>query len=468
MNTGNKKFSELGYKIIDLIQRDLQQSAVPESKTLNWSPPAEELEFWTRDFNAGEAIAAEDLFQQLLDHSIHLNNPGYMGHQVPPTAALTILTSALVAYLNNGMAVYEMGMAGNAMEQVVIRYFAECWGMPPTTTGIITSGGSLGNLTCLLAARTRYLARHPEAAYQQLAVMVSAEAHYSIERAFMVMGLPLEQIIRVETDAAYRLQLSDLPGKLQQARDNNLLVFALIGCACSTSTGSFDDLQALADFARAHDIWFHVDAAHGGATVFSEKYGHLLQGIGQADSVIMDFHKMMQVPSLSTLVLFQTPAHHRGTFQQHASYLWQDQDHELWYQSGKQTFECTKSMSVFHVYALLRLYGAEFFRQHIDRLYDTAAAFSDLLTAAADFELRCPPQSNIVCFRFIQPGSPPDSLNQFIVRELVRQGYFYVVSVQINGGFYIRTSIMNPRTSLDDFQGLIRSIRDIAGKFTNP
>lgn len=383
-----------------------------------------------------------------------------MGHQVSPPYPVSILTSALMAYLNNGMAVYEMGMAGNAMEKIVIRDLAKRFGLPDGATGFVTSGGTLGNLTALMAARAKYLQNNPTADYKKLAILVSEEAHYSVERTFVVMGIPCENIVKVSVDEQFNIRADQLEELYQTAKADGKEVFCVIGCACSTATGSFDDLVAIGTFAERHHLWFHVDAAHGGPVIFSPRYAHLINGIDKADSLIMDFHKMMMVPSLSTAVIFRSQDLAGLTFTQEARYLWQDQQSEEWYNSGKRTFECTKPMTIIHVYALLRLYGDRLFREQIEQLYDLAKSFAELLDKQEGFELLCKPQSNIVCFRCVREGTDPDELNRSILKKIMLDGRFYIVGTTTNKAFYLRTSLMNTRTDLADLKFLLQLITD--------
>ena len=236
-------------------------------------------------------------------------------------------------------------------------------------------------------------------------------------------------------------------------------VFCIIGSACSTSTGSYDNLEDIAAFAEQHKIWFHVDGAHGAAVVYSQRFKKLVAGIEKADSVIVDFHKMMLCPALSTAVIFKRQADSYKTFLQHAQYLFAEQHAGEWYHSGKRTIECTKHMNVLAIYAIMRMYGEDIFRQNVETLFGLAVEFATLIKAGNRFELAYEPQSNIVCFRYLA-GENTDSINQQISKHLLNDGRFYIVSTAINGKFYLRVSIMNPLTTVADFTELIRVISE--------
>ena len=154
--------------------------------------------------------------------------------------------------LSNGTGVYEMGMASNAIERVVVEVLAEKIGYDQEAAGFLTSGGSLANLTALLAARKAKASNEvwEEGHGAKLAVMVSAEAHYCIDRAARILGMGSEGIIKVPVDEHFKIRIDLLEEYYSQAQEQGFEVIALIGCASTTATGSYDDLEGLADFAE--------------------------------------------------------------------------------------------------------------------------------------------------------------------------------------------------------------------------
>lgn len=431
-----------------------------QAKTINWLPPAKQLRFWQQDFAAGEPESFAALADKLASHSIDFHNPGYMGHQVAVTLPVTFLTSALAAYLNNCTTVYELGMAGNAMEKVVISHLAEKFGYTDGATGFVASGGSLGNLTALVTARTSSGIGVQD--YHRLAIMVSAEAHYSIERAARIMGLPEENIIKIPVDGKFSARTELLEELYQQAVSAGKIVFCIVGCACTTSVGAFDDLEAIAAFAEKRQIWFHVDGAHGGAAIFSEKHRHLLRGIERSDSLIVDFHKMMLTPPLSTAVIYNAGHKKINEFSPHAAYLWRDQLSEEWWNSAKHTLECTKPITIIHTYAIMKLYGDKIYQENVDTLFGLGESFAALLREQEDMELLLEPRSNIVCFRYLPPAGDIEELNRRLAARLLQDGSYYAVSTVAGGQFCLRVTFMNPFTTMEDMRGLLAKIRSLA------
>jgi L-2,4-diaminobutyrate decarboxylase len=353
-----------------------------------------------------------------------------------------------------------MGMVINPLEKIVTNWFSKHLGFNEDAYGFITSGGTLANLTALLTARANHV---PEDIWKtgtktRLAIMVSEQAHYCVDRAARIMGLGDVGIIKVPTNEHLQMKTELLEKLLIEAKLTGLHVFAVIGSACTTSTGSYDNLEAIADFCKKNSIWMHVDGAHGGVVALSERYKHLIKGIERADSVIVDFHKVLLVPSLTTGVFYRNPKDSYKTFAQKASYLFATQD-EDWFNSGKRTFECTKPGLVLRIYTILRMYGETMFRDTVEYLYDSGAAFAKMIETHPKFELAITPQTNIVCFRYLPDNqSNINEINERIRTRILKDGRFYIVSTIVNGNFYLRVSIMNPLTTATELQELLDMI----------
>ncbi len=456
-------FKKAGEQLIaDLSTHILNTTQEKNKKTIEWNMPEKELEFWRDFLKDGNK---QDFFREVLKRSIHTHNPKYVGHQVAASAPITILSGMVSALLNNGMAVYEMGMSSTAIERTVIEKLTEKLEWDTSATGVLTSGGSLANLTALLTARNVNGGGDiwNEGHQTALGIMVSEEAHYCVERAAKIMGLGEKGIIKVPVDTTYSLDVSKLDSCHQSATANGIKVFAIIGSAPSTATGAYDNLEALATFAKKKKLWFHVDGAHGGAAIYSKKYGHLLKGIAQADSVVIDGHKMMLMPTITTALLFRNGKHSKATFSQKADYLLDDTEHQDWYNSGKRTFECTKTMMCLHWYVLLKYYGEGVFDHYVTRQYDLTKDFEQLLLQDPSFELAVSPQSNIVCFRYVNRHLNKERLNEInakIREDLLKEGDFYLVQTKLGGIHYLRTSLMNPFTTITHLELLLSRIKE--------
>ncbi len=462
-------FRRQAHALVDLLADYLAQAESGTQPTLNYLEPAEQLAYWEADFEQPTNADPVSLWKEILKRSIHLHNPKFMGHQVSAPLPLAALTGVMTGLLNNGQAVYEMGMTGNALERIVTNWLASKLGYTNEAGGLLTSGGTLANLTALLTARA-VAAGSPEfpldvwenGSTNRLAIMVSEEAHYCVDRAARIMGLGSDGIIKIPTNDRFQLRTELLESYLNQATERGLTVFAVVGSACSTSTGSYDDLTAIADFCKKHRLWFHADGAHGGAAALSDTYRPLVKGIERADSVVVDFHKMMMIPALVTAVVYRRDADAFRTFQQKAQYLWADASAKDWFNSGKRAFECTKLMMSAKVYTVMRTYSEQIFTQHVDLLYGLARQFATYIQQQPDFQLAVTPESNIVCFRYVSSETDVDQINTHntaIRQQMLTDGQFYIVQTTLRGQVWLRVSIMNSLTTMDHLKEMTLAVK---------
>lgn len=460
-------FRRQGHALIDQLADYLEAVRRPDfpKGAINYQDPEDSLKEWTADLGTAPNAAVIELFTRAMDQSVRLLHPQYVGHQISPPVPVATLAGLLGDFLNNGMGVYEMGMAGSTTERLVAQTVARQLGFPEDADGFITSGGTLANLTALLCARGRKAGRNIWAAGSegQLALMVSEEAHYCVDRAVRIMGWGDEGVIKIPVDEQFRMRTDLLEDYYQKAVAAGKEVIAVVGSACTTATGSFDDLEAIGTFCRQHDLWFHVDGAHGAALAFSKKYAPVIKGIDKADTVAMDFHKMLLTPSVTTALVFRNGTDSYRTFSQQAQYLFNREEPE-WFNMAKRTFECTKLMIGFKAYSIIRTYGTKLFDEYVTLVCDLGRTLAELVKARPDFKLALEPACNIICFRYQPPGISEEDLNQVnenIRRQMLESGDFYLVQTRLKGDLYLRCTLTNPFTQKTDLERLLDMIEAI-------
>ncbi|MCB0654388.1 MAG: pyridoxal-dependent decarboxylase [Saprospiraceae bacterium] len=462
-------FREQAHQLVDMLADYFEQVRKEGNMpVLDWQSPEAALAKWQQKIGEQEENPTA-LFEEILKDSIHIHSPQFMGHQLSPVAPLAVTANLLTDFLNNGTGIYEMGSPGSMIEFAVIRKVAQAMGLPEESEGFITSGGTLANLTALLAARS-FMAKNnvwQEGSTQGLAIMVTEQAHYSVDRAVRIMGWGEAGIIKIPADDQFRMRTDLLEDYFKQATDEGKQVIAVVGSACTTATGSFDDLSAIAGFCEKHHLWFHVDGAHGGALCFSEKYKHKLKGVEKAHSVIMDFHKMLLTPVVTTAVVFRDKKLSYQTFSQKASYLFNKTAEEEWFNLGLRTFECTKPSFAIQVYSLFHTYGQELFNEFVTQVCDAGAFFGQLIAKREFFELAVQPECNIVCFRLVKKGwsaEALDELNRSIRKRLVESGKFYIVQTQLNGRQWLRSTLGSPFTDARHLEALLDEIERLGAE----
>ena len=456
-----ERFRADGHRLIDELAEQMARWQRRDGVVLPWREPAEARAQWG-ELEPGEGELVHDLIRAARA-STALENPRCMGHQVPPPLPSSVLAETVSALLNNGMAVAEMGPASVPIELCVISWMCRTLGLPVGSGGVLTSGGSLGNLTALLAMRQCKAGfdvwKQGAHTGPPLAVIVPADAHYSIARTLRIMGWGDGGAVPAKLDARHRLTPSAVEAALRGA--GNRKVIGIVAAAGSTATGAFDPLHELADVAEAHGLWLHVDAAHGGGAAVSKTQRSKLRGIERADSVVWDAHKLLMMPALITAVLYKQEARAYDAFAQQASYLFADgAPSHAWWDLGQRTVECTKRAMSFELWAALRVHGEALFGDIVDRQAQLAQLLAAKVAAAPDFELALEPESNIVCYRHVV-ADDVDGHNRALRRRVVEDGRFYIVGTQLPGGYYLRSTLMNPLIEERDLDELLDYLREL-------
>ncbi|HKH18383.1 MAG TPA: pyridoxal-dependent decarboxylase [Solirubrobacteraceae bacterium] len=396
--------------------------------------------------------------ERYLADSTRLQHPGELAHQVGVPDVGSALADIVHGVANQPMSIYEMGAAAAAVELTVLEWMVEKVGWDPASGGgVLTHGGSLANLTALLAARAKAA---PDAwgagVPGDLAILAPPSAHYSIARAVGILGLGVHAIVPLEVDALERVRVDRLPDGLDRARAAGRRPMALVAGACATGTGLHDDLRGIGVFCREHGIWLHVDAAHGASALLSERLRGLLDGIELADSVVWDAHKMLRTSALCAAVLVRRRDDLPAAFEQSASYLDFDNPHGV--DAIDRQVECTKSELALKLFLNLAFCGERGLADYVEEQYAKTLALWARLAERPGFHAPYRPESNILCFRFGPAGA-----RQAAIREaLLAAGEFHLSSAEIAGERHLRVAVMSPATDERTFDELLDAIEAVA------
>lgn len=410
------------------------------------------------------------LVRLMLDHAHNLHDPRYIGHQVPPPVPFAGLFETVGSVINNPMAVYEMGPWAVAAEAALVDKLAGeiGWKVPPAG-GLLTHGASLANLTAMLAARN---VLYPNAWTSGLprsgpapVFICSRDAHYCIVRSAGILGMGTDQVIKAPLDAQRSMDVNWLDETLADLSRRGVPVIAVAASACSTPIGAFDPIASVAEICQRHNVWLHIDAAHGGAVLFSEQHKHLLAGCDQADSITWDAHKMLFMPALCAFLFYKKREHGYLAFQQQAPYLFDAAADRIDFDVGLRTVECTKRSQSFCLWGTWSLFGRQIFTDLVDVTFATAREFHAMLHAADDFEPLHDPQCNIVVFRYLPdeiraaPLAVQNDFQQRLRKVLIESGEYYIVPNMLDGMAALRCTVMNPLTTTDHLAGLLDALR---------
>ena len=474
------QFATLGHTLIDLLARHLETNLTGTAKVIHWQDPA------TQDLNWQAPLphsASHDLnallpkLEEILKNNLAIHHPHNMGHQVSTPLPLAALCDLVAALTNQAMAVYEAGPSATMLERQVIRWLCtliddQTWAK---AGGVLTSGGAQANLTALLVARQVTLSRHASKHNiwksgikdtLKLRILASEHAHYSVSRAAGIMGLGTDSVMKVATNQKGQLELSALTHAHQTCLENGEIVMAVVANAGCTPTGSIDPLLLIGEYCHSNAIWFHVDGAHGASTLLSGAHRDRLKGISLADSVVWDGHKLMYMPAAISAVLFKDEQHSFAAFNQDASYLFQGESRQdETFNTSYRTLECTKRMMALKLWAAFSVYGIDGMGQLVDEAYAKAQLFAEKIKAQPDFELLMAPETNIVCFRYLETALAEAALNQQqskIREQIVQSGAFHLTQVDLHGITWLRTTLMNPFTTAEDLDQLLMTVAKVS------
>ncbi len=432
----------------------------------------------------GEGIAPWDKekFAAIIDlyikTGIQVHSPGYMGRQFSGVIPLAGVVDWVGSMLGQPSAFYEAGQLPNVAERIMADELNQFIGWERGSFAMVTtSGGSLANLTALLAARNDKYPDVWSAGFAAVggqprpAIAMGEDAHYSVVRAAGILGIGEEQIVRLPVNRQRQICIRQARPALENAAKRGLKVFCLVASAGSTAVGAFDPLAELAEIAGENHIWLHVDGAHGASLLVSDKLRHKVQGIDKADSFAWDAHKMLFVPAPCTLLFYKDKAKSHAAFRQDASYVFErEPDIYTEFDSAEQTLECTKRPLIMAVWVLWALYGKGLFASKIEYLCELAGQAFQILQDEADFEPLHPPEANILCFRYLPPNLRGPAFPDFqaAIRNRIREeGKFFISKVDIDGSAALRVVFMNHQTTTGHFRLLLDEIRHIGQQLLN-
>jgi aromatic-L-amino-acid/L-tryptophan decarboxylase len=279
------------------------------------------------DFRTPIALdeACADVEWMLRNWNVQVTHPRYLGLFNPSVTPPSIVADTLVAMYNPQLASWRTSPAANEIERHTLAWLMRKFGLPENSSVSFTTGGSEGNLSAAIVALTRAFPEYGEQGLRHLAstpaLYVTGGTHLSFNKIAHMAGLGRRAVRTVATDRDGKMDLEDLRRQVAQDRKNGLAPFMVVGTGGSTAAGVIDPLADLADFCRSEDLWFHVDAAWGGAAILSPGLREYLAGIEAADSITCDAHKWFSVPMGAGMFFCRHPDSVAATFHAENSFM---------------------------------------------------------------------------------------------------------------------------------------------------
>jgi aromatic-L-amino-acid decarboxylase len=417
-------------------------------------------------------VILKDFERVILPNVVHWGHPAFLGYFGSTTTAPGILGEALAASLNVSAMTWRTSPAATELESTVLEWLRCLLNLPAHYFGVVYDTASVATLHALAAAREnlnlniRALGLTGRDDIPRLRIYTSEQAHSSITKAAITLGIGEDNVIRIPCDAVFRMNPARLEEAVVRDRSSGCMPLAVVATVGTTSSAAVDPITEIGAFCRAEKIWLHVDAAYGGAMALLPEGRHLLAGIDAADSVVVNPHKWLFVPLDFSTLYTRHPQMLRRVFSLVPEYLRGDADQaEINYmdygiQLGRR-FRALKAWLVFCAFGKSGLIAR--IREHI-RL---ARLFSQWIEEDPNFELLAPVEMGVVCFRAVSPEGDEDDfrelkldeLNKSIVEAVNDTSRAYLTHTVLAGQVAMRIAVGNVLTRSEHLQAVFELIK---------
>ena len=370
------------------------------------------------------------------------------GGGVPYSAFGDLLAAASNKY--SGFASASPGAV--RIENACAAWLASVIGFPRDAAGTLTSGGSIANLTAVVAARE---ARDPDGGG---AIYVTRFAHYCIDKALHIAGRGRAPKRVIATDDSYRMSVEALEQALGEDRRNGVRPWLVVASAGTVDTGAIDPLPEIAELCRKYGAWLHVDGAYGGLFALCDEGSALLRGIEQADSVALDPHKTLFLPYGTGAALVREGRLLQEAFSASGEYIRPLGESEVGPSPADLSPELTRHFRALRLWLPLQIAGIAAFRAAQSEKLALARYFHARLSAIEGFDAGPEPQLSVVAFRYVPGSGDVDAFNEQLMRHLQQEGRVMMSGTRIDGSYRLRCAILCFRTHLEHVDDAVDAV----------
>jgi glutamate/tyrosine decarboxylase-like PLP-dependent enzyme len=330
-------------------------------------------------------------------------------------------------------------------------------GYPEESGGDLTSGGSVANLTAIIAAREAMGVRARN--IENSCVYMTPDAHHCVDKSLRAAGLAECKIRRVPMDDRCRMQASALEETIIEDRHSGFRPWLIIASAGTTDTGAVDPLGGISALAQKYDLWLHVDAAYGGFFLLCEEGRQVLRDLDKAHSIVLDPHKGMFLPYGSGAVLVRNVEWLARSQTYQADYMQDARKDEGCYSPADLSLELTRPFRGLRFWLPLKLFGLAPFRAALSEKIYLARYFYAELSKLPGWEMGPAPELSVVTYRFVPEQGDVDAFNQRLVEAVQADGRVFISSTLIDGSFFLRLAVLHFRTHLAQVDYLLALLR---------
>lgn len=396
----------------------------------------------------------DDFEHHIVPNCTHWNHPGFLAYFAITGSGPGVLAETLAAGLNVNAMLWRTGPAPTELEELACDWLRQMVDLPPAFRGHINDTASIASLLALAAARERLsdldIRRRGLAGRDDvpaLTVYSSEQAHSSIDKAMITLGLGLDHLRRIPTDDGFRLDVDALRSAIAADRAAGRRPIAAVATLGTTSSTSVDPADAIADICERERLWLHVDAAYAGSAAICPEYRKLMNGWQRADSIVVNPHKWLFVPVDCSVLFVRDPTTLKRAFSVVPEYLrTSDEGATNLMDYGVQLGRRFRALKLWTV---IRAFGVAGLQAEIRRHCALAERFADRVRASDTFTLAAPVPFSTVCFRATPPGAGReelDTLNERLLTAVNADGRVFLSHTKLKGRFVLRMAIGNLRT----------------------
>lgn len=366
-------------------------------------------------------------------------NPGFVGYIPGGGLYASALADFIACAINRYTGVAQPAPALVQMEASVLRWLCNLFGLPETSQGVLTPGGSMSNLSAIVTARTAMLGED----FLDGTLYVSDEVHHSIAKSARIAGLPQDALQVIATDDALRMDVDSLSTAIARDRERGRKPFMVVASAGTINTGAIDPFDQISGLAQEEDLWFHIDAAYGGFFQLTERGRQRLRGIERADSITLDPHKGLFLPYGTGCLLVGDAGALRKAHEVQAHYLPRPSDDPGLPDFSSFSPELTRDYRGLRLWLPLHLHGVNTFVTALDEKLDLADLVYDELSTMPNLDMPWKPELSLVAFR---PRNGTDQEAAALLDRINATGRMWLSSAPIRGQTYLRICILSHRS----------------------
>jgi glutamate/tyrosine decarboxylase-like PLP-dependent enzyme len=382
---------------------------------------------------------------------------GYVLGSGEPVGAVADL---LASVLNQNVTAWRSGPAAVVIEQTVVGWLAQAIGCPGFR-GHLTGGGSSANLMALAMAREAKAPANEKGATSGGIVYASDEIHMSIPKSVALLGIGRDNLHLISTDTSFRMIPEELEARILEDKAKGKTPLAVMASAGTVSTGSIDPLPQIAEIARRHGAWFHIDGAYGALAAIADRAK--FQGLELADSISLDPHKWLYQPLDCGCLLYRSSESAQKTFAHSGDYARSlSADPVEGFAFFEESLELSRRFRALKLWLSLRYHGFAAFRDSIAKDLRHAQRLAKAIRKENQLELLAPVELSAVCFRNRGTGGKPEEelnrFNQAALKRVTERGKVYLSNATLRGKFCLRACIVNHRTRDEDVDSIIPEV----------